>query len=85
MSEFLYSPSAIGFFDILDDSEQEQIIDHQVEHSLSKLTSNQRRVIELRYGLGCEPHTLHQAATILDVSTTAIHKAEKAAIKKLTD
>jgi len=52
--------------------------------AVGKLSSRERRVLQLRYGLwGENPHTLGEVADVLRVSPHRIQRIEQQALKKL--
>ena len=53
-----------------------------IENALARLTQQQRRVIELRYGSRC-PHTYSAIAKEMQCSTERIRQVERAAIRRL--
>ena len=84
MTEILFSPRTLGFFDLLDEDDQEFVTGQRIEDCLSFLDDRERSVIELRFGLNDHhPHTLHQVAEVIGVSHTSVARDEKRAIQKI--
>lgn len=82
--------STIG--DILPDPHSDQVVEHamnsaihdQILKSLNTLTSRERKLVTLRYGLdGDVPKTLGELATILEISRERVRQIEKRALEKL--
>ena len=54
-----------------------------VRVALGTLPERERRILELRYGIDCEPHSLEAIAAELHVSRERIRQLESHALKKL--
>lgn len=62
--------------------EQEQL-SAAVELMLGSLPPRRRKVIELRMGIGCRPHTLKEAGVVLGVTPERVRSLESDALRKL--
>jgi RNA polymerase primary sigma factor len=51
--------------------------------ALSVLNERSRRVIELRYGLGCEPHTLAEVGEVIGLTRERVRQIESKALQAL--
>jgi RNA polymerase primary sigma factor len=54
-----------------------------VRNALRELSTQERRVIELRFGLDCEPHSLEAIGSELQLTRERIRQLESAALGKL--
>jgi RNA polymerase primary sigma factor len=62
----------------------ETITKEAVREALKSLSYRERRVVELRYGLGDEqPRTLMQLASLFDLTTERVRQIENKALRKL--
>ena len=62
----------------------QEVIQKEIDDLLSKLTEKERKVIELRFGLGGgEPKTLREIGEILGLSRERVRQLETRALRKL--
>ena len=54
-----------------------------VAKSIHLLTERERKVLSLRFGFGCEPHTLQEAGKAIGVTSERLRQIEANAIKRL--
>ena len=66
------------------DAASHQLLKEQVEAVLDSLSGRERRVLELRYGLGGEhPRTLDEVGRTFNVTRERIRQIENQSLKKL--
>lgn len=57
----------------------------ELERAIGTLKERQQQVIRMRYGLGCEPHTLDQIGKVIGVTRERVRQIEAAATNALRD
>ena len=54
-----------------------------IEETLNTLSRREAKVLRMRFGIGCEEHTLEEAGACLDVSKERVRQIESKAMRKL--
>lgn len=62
---------------------EEKDIQKLIEEQLASITPREEKVLRLRYGIGCEEHTLEETGKILEVTRERIRQIEIHALRKL--
>ena len=62
---------------------EEKDIQKLIEEQLASITPREEKVLRLRYGIGCEVHTLEETGKILEVTRERIRQIEIHALRKL--
>ena len=62
---------------------EEKDIQKLIEEQLASITPREEKVLRLRYGIGCEEHTLEETGQVLEVTRERIRQIEVRAFEKL--
>lgn len=62
---------------------EEKDIQKLIEEQLASITPREEKVLRLRYGIGCEEHTLEETGQVLEVTRERIRQIECKALRKL--
>ena len=62
---------------------EEKDIQKLIEEQLVSITPREEKVLRLRYGIGCEEHTLEETGQVLEVTRERIRQIEIHALRKL--
>lgn len=62
---------------------EEKDIQKLIEEQLASITPREEKVLRLRYGIGCEEHTLEETGQVLEVTRERIRQIEIHALRKL--
>ena len=63
----------------LEDKEAAEVVNEMLE----TLTPREARVLRMRFGIGCNEHTLEEAGQVLDVTKERIRQIEAKAMRKM--
>jgi RNA polymerase primary sigma factor len=79
LGDLLSDPNAVDPFDEADDSLQREA----VRRALRKLPDRERRLLELRFGVDCDPQSLESIGRELGLTRERIRQLEQQALAKL--